>query len=323
MNHNGNRPRLGNEGGMLRFPGITGRLILPERPVRAALAGLALYETRKLRQRVLVLAGRLSLRLRLGGLMRAREWPATVNTEWWQCWLADVAEPTAGRIDRIAINLFGDRQTALLMDHHGRPLGFAKVWPGRNNYAGLENEAVILKALEIDPPVRFRTPRILAHGVLNGHVYQLFTPLPEGRQRHPPADPGLIASVIDEVQTKLTALPKPTDSPSHHVMGHGDFSQRNLRLAADSNLWLFDWEYAGWTPRLADEIRYWATWHATRLNPRIKRDSARMLRLLRSRGTDKEILEAVSWPEHNLPIEQALRDAIHAEVEPHAKATAG
>ncbi|WP_372921871.1 phosphotransferase family protein [Roseovarius sp.] len=297
--------------------------MLPERPVRAALAGLALYETRKLRQRALVLTGRLSLSLRLGALMRAREWPAAVNTEWWHRWLADVAEPAVGRIERIAMSLFGDRQTALLMDHHGRPLGFSKVWPGRKSYSGLENETAILKALEIDPPLRFRTPRILAHGVLNDHVYQLFTPLPEGRQRHPPPDPGLIASVIDEVQAKLAALPKPADSPAHHVMGHGDFTLRNLRLAADRNLWIFDWEYAGWTPRLADEIRYWATWYATRLTPQIRRDSARMLRLLRSRGTDREILEAVCWPEHSLRTEQALRDAIRAEVEPHAKATTG
>jgi aminoglycoside phosphotransferase (APT) family kinase protein len=155
---------------------------------------------------------------------------------------------------------------------------------------------------------------MLAHGLFEDHHYQLFSALPNGPKRQPPPDPELIASVVDELQEKLDSIPRRAHSAAHHVMGHGDFSHRNLRLAADGQLWLFDWEYAGWSPRLADETRYWATWFGARVWPRVGRDSTRMLDMLRRRGTDEEILEAVCWPEHNLPIEQALRNAIQAKI---------
>jgi hypothetical protein len=298
---------------LLRFPSRTGKLILPERPMRATLAGLGLYETRWWHQRLLVLVGNIFLRLHLGRTLQTRKWPTEVNAEWWRHWIADIVQPIVGRVNCFAIALLEARQAVLLMDEHGHSMGFAKIWHCSTIPEAQTSEALILDALQKDPPTSFRVPRMLAHGVFEDHLYQLFSALPDGPKRQPPHDPALIAAVVDELQAKLDSLPG-MDHAAHHVMGHGDFSHRNLRLAADGQLWLFDWEYAGWSPRLADETRYWTTWFGAGLWPRVGRDSTRILAMLRQRGTDAEILEAVCWPEHNLPIEQALRDAIQARI---------
>jgi hypothetical protein len=63
-------------------------------------------------------------------------------------------------------------------------------------------------------------------------------------------------------------------------------------------------------PPLADELRYWTAHHAysLRLNPR--RAAGHIVNVLRTRGSDDDIREAVAFPVFNRPREQAIRSAV-------------
>ena len=85
---------------------------------------------------------------------------------------------------------------------------------------------------------------------------RLYEPLP---QLHRPArlDAARIRSVSEEVSLALQPLlPRADGIPSHWRPMHGDFVPWNLREDSLGQLWLIDWEDAGWGPPLADFVRY-------------------------------------------------------------------
>jgi hypothetical protein len=294
---------------VIGFPPGSHFVVLPSRPTRAALAGLALYDATLFHQRTAARVVRLLLDIGLGSLLRNPD-SQYQPEDWWQELIEQVAEPVLGPVSRTAFLLPGDRIDALLMDQAGQPLGFIKVrWQDLESYRK-ELAGQLLERLAGSPPVSFRVPRLLAQGELNGIHYRLLEPLPEGPHRRPPRDPERISEVVEELQGKLDDAVSHTGMAPHHVPLHGDFTPRNLRLAADGRLWLFDWEHAGYGPRLADELRYWCSDLSLRFRPRAEPAAKWIVRVLRTRGTNDEILEAVEWPEFNLPREQAMRDHV-------------
>jgi len=85
---------------------------------------------------------------------------------------------------------------------------------------------------------------------------RLYEPLP---RLHRPArlDAARIRCVSEEVSLALQdLLPRADGIPSHWQPMHGDFVPWNLREDSLGQLWLLDWEDAGWAPPLADFVRY-------------------------------------------------------------------
>src|SRR5262245_18521583 len=85
---------------------------------------------------------------------------------------------------------------------------------------------------------------------------RLYEPLP---RLHRPArwDAARIRCVSEEVSLALNhVFPRADGIPSHWRPMHGDFVPWNLREDSLGQLWLLDWEDAGWGPPLADFVRY-------------------------------------------------------------------
>jgi hypothetical protein len=196
------------------------------------------------------------------------------------------------------------------MDEDGVPTAFLKLGWSSKTEDRIQREVQVLQHFVDHPPGRFRAPQILASGEFEGERYRLFEPLPDGAHTRPSPDANRIESVVDEFRACLSDLEKPPDIPRHYVPGHGDFTHRNLRMASDGNLWLFDWEYCEWMPPLADELRYWAAHYAFAIMPRPQAVARKIVDTLRHRGTVDDIREAVAWPEFNRPAEQAIRQAV-------------
>ena len=202
----------------------------------------------------------------------------------------------------------------LLMDQNGSPLAFVKVGSDRRNRERMLQEVRIRKTVREGLGARVRIPRLLGDGELHGRLYTVFEPIVDGAHRRPDPDPDLVGAAITEVHERLSGLPRGASVPPHHVAGHGDFTHRNVRLGTDGALWLFDWEHVGWMPPLADELRYWTAHHAFSLMPRPARAAREIVRILRNRGSEADIAEAVAWPEFNRRPEQAIRQAVGALV---------
>lgn len=282
------------------FPPGSGFVMLPRAPRRAARAGLALYETVETQQRIAALAGRVLTTAGLARLLPALDRPE-VDTGWWEAFIKEVAQPLIGPVGSVAFRVPGNpRVSALMMDHDGRPQGFAKLL----NSPAPDRMAALSALLSSAPTSAFYSPRTLAEGERDGWHYRLLEPLPEGAHRAPPFAPQKISAVADEFHDRAGGLPRPAGKPSHYVLCHADLTPRNLRVAADGQWWLFDWDNARWGPRLSDELRYWCAWFAYRRRPDVERDAARVHGLLRRRGSEEEIQEAVHWPDR---VEQTFR----------------
>jgi hypothetical protein len=263
---------------------------LPTSPRRAAYSGLALYDTRFLHQRIALKLGPVLART---GLLRLfPRMDPDVDWEWWERWIAEIAEPIIGRTDQIALRsvpYLGDVKVhGILMGSRGEPLGFVKV--GGRVFGGMEEAAWGLLASR--PPESFRVPACLAAGEMAGVRYRLHQPLPEGPHRRPPFRPRKLWTVIDEYQRGLRDLPRPRGTDPGHAPCHGDLQVINLRVARDGNWWLFDWGGVHWGPRLGDELNYWASMFESRVRPNPQRDADQVIRLLRGRGSRGEIIEA-------------------------------
>jgi len=70
-----------------------------------------------------------------------------------------------------------------------------------------------------------------------------------------PDEPRLL-EIVNEIQSGLAALPRPAEIPQHWEPMHGDFTPWNLRQQRNGNLFLIDWEDAGWAPPGADQVYY-------------------------------------------------------------------
>jgi hypothetical protein len=202
--------------------------------------------------------------------------------------------------------------TSLLFDKDGRILAFAKHLV-RDEPSELSTAAQEL--LTADPARSFHIPALLAHGRFEDMAYHMHAPLPGGGHRQPKPDPDVIEAVIDELQSKLAGLPGPDGTPDHFVPVHRDFLAINLRRASDGHLWLIDWDNVGWGPPLTDELAFWMGGVARRFGPTGNRRIVQTLELLRRRGSDEQIREAIEWrlghkPQEALPAEQAIRDGL-------------
>jgi hypothetical protein len=231
-------------------------------------------------------------------------------------WLIDRIDNPADVIPHetrtLAAGRHDSRVDLLLMARDGEPLGFLRLSDADHVQRRMEHEAHILHMLQQPQPATFRVPALRMEGSRGVWRWQLFEPLPDGPLQRPRIEPRRLASVVDEYRERIADLPQPANTPASHVPGHGDFTHRNLRVARDGTLWLIDWEYARWMPRLADELRFWAAWHAFTLLQRPQRAARRIVEILRDRGSDAEIAEAVAWPEFNRRAEAGIRNAVAA-----------
>jgi hypothetical protein len=292
------------------FPPGSGFVQLPRRPHRAARAGIALYEGVLPRQRLAIVVGRGILGARLTGLLpdgRRQE----IDWAWWQRLVDEVVTPVTGPIGHAAFRVPANpRHSALLMTRTGRPVAFAKILgverTGRSRQA--------LQLLDATASTVVRAPAPLASGTLQGVPYEVMEPLPEGAHRPPPFDLQHLRRVIDEFRARLEGLPRPVGTPERHVAVHSDLTPRNLRVAKDGTWWVYDLDRVQFGPALADELRYLCASFAYRRRPRLERDVAEIVRLLRQRGTDEDILEAVEWPGRMARTYLAVEDDMHAAI---------
>ena len=302
----GTRPGTGSgRAGRLGFPPRTGYLVLPGGDRRAAVSGLALYTPLYARQVAAVAATRALLRLGAGRVLRLRPQVELPDDGAWRRWLAEVVEPHVGPVaDQAWLPRTDDRTCALLLDAAGAPLAFVKL---RSHEEADRSEPAVLRLLATRPARTFRTPRLIADADFLHRHARVLEPLPEGPHRRPPRDPARVAAVVDELQELLEDLPRPAGVPARWRPAHGDLSPRNVRVAGDGHWWVYDWEYAGWGPRLADELRYWIADHAFRRGTDPVRDAERVLALLLRRGSESDVVDALHRRHFGKPAEDAIR----------------
>jgi hypothetical protein len=298
------------------FPPRSGFLMLPRGSARAALAGLALYDAVEPRQRMALHVGRALLRSGLVGLFPSVE-RSEINWDWWQKWLREVVEPHSGPAAHIAFRVpASPRVCALAIDADGRPLAFGKILSTAESALSYS----VRERLMETPPQMFSVPATIEEGVLDGVRHQVLAPLPPGRHRRAPHDPDRVRGVVDEFRALLDGLPRPPGIPSQHVICHTEFTPRNLRVDASGRWWLFDWDRASWGPPLADELRYWSAEFTYRRRSEPERDAERVYRLLRERGSDEDIVDAVRWPGHPWRTYRLQEERVHEAVARHAGA---
>jgi hypothetical protein len=285
-------------------------LILPVGPPRALSNAFGLVDAHTPARSLLVACARGFSKTGMMPLIPVRRKPANEVGHRLQQLLPKVAGSLHQEPAVMAVAIRDGRIDVLLMDPAGVPVAFLKLATGANAEGRMTSEARVLEGIRTPAKARAHIPRILARGEVDGRSFHVYEPLPDGPHGRPAPDPELIAAVAHDVRDRLADLPRRGDVPIHFVPGHGDFTHRNLRAAGDGSLWLLDWEYARWMPPLADELRYWTAHHAysLRLNPR--RAAGHIVNVLRTRGSDDDIREAVAFPVFNRPREQAIRSAV-------------
>jgi len=267
-------------------------LIVPRWPRRATVAALGLSDAVEPRQRMMFRAVALAAYLGLGRVLPGMaRLPTGLDPAWWSAWFDAVAKPILGDASYVGYRVPPNgRVAALLMDHRGQPLAFAK----HLSRPPSELELQISLALQ-HGRFPFNTPQVVAEGEFNAIWFRMYAPLPSGLHRRPPHDPARLRRIVDAWHRSFDHLARPPGIPGDAVVCHADFTPRNLRVASDGRWWLIDWDNARWGPRLADELHYWCAEYCWGLRPRPKRDAERVLALLRERGTDDEIASAAEW----------------------------
>jgi thiamine kinase-like enzyme len=137
------------------------------------------------------------------------------------------------------------RSSALAFDHSGTPLYLVVV--------EFEGKTVIHPN---SSGRSFRVPACLDSFNTGGWHIRVIEPLPK-YHRAAGWEPTRIRNVVEDIPKSLDGLLKrPKSIPAHWGQLHGDFVPWNLRESGDGQLWLVDWEDAGWGPPLADAVRY-------------------------------------------------------------------
>jgi hypothetical protein len=269
-------------------------LVVPKSPRRATVAALGLSDAVEPRQRIMFRAAAFAALLGLGRVLPGvARLPAGLNPAWWRDWFEAVARPMLGDASYVGYRVPPNgRVAALLMDHRGKPLAFAK----QLSRPPSDLELQISRALQ-HGGAPFNTPQVIAEGEFNSIWYRMYAPLPSGLHRRPPHDPPRLRAILDAWHQSLHHLPRPPGASEDAVVCHADFTPRNLRVASDGRWWLIDWDNARWGPKLADELHYWCAEYCWGLRPRPQQDARRVVALLRQRGTDADITTAADWPE--------------------------
>jgi glycosyltransferase involved in cell wall biosynthesis len=145
-----------------------------------------------------------------------------------------------------------ERSSMLGLDEDGAPRVFVVVEP--------QNRKDLTERL---PATRsFRVATCVDSFCEDRWSVRLYEPLP---RLHRPArwDAPRIRRVSEEASEALEQLlPRAEGIPSHWRPMHGDFVPWNLREDSMGQLWLLDWEDAGWGPPLADFVRYVVAYHS-------------------------------------------------------------
>jgi len=152
---------------------------------------------------------------------------------------------------------------------------FSSQWEKeRSNMLGLDGDGTPRVFVVVDPQGRatltermrstrsFRVITCVDSFSYENWSVRLYEPLP---RLHRPArwDAPRIRRVSEEVSLALDRLlPRADGIPSHWRPMHGDFVPWNLREDSQGQLWLLDWEDAGWGPPLADFVRYVVAYHS-------------------------------------------------------------
>ena len=235
-----------------RFPPRHGGVLLPLGDRRGAALGLTMYTVSKpwpVRAH--------GAAFRVTRVLGARflpgqtvSWSPPFPTETWRELLSRWEE-TCGPFSSIAI--YARPQTnrtglTLYLSAKGRPVAVVKV---RDQFAVLQREQIALQHVQMTRPTTFRVPKPLGAGVAGGLAWSA-----QEAVFAAPHQPVLSVPqrLFDDLRNSLAYLANQDGDPAH-----GDLTPWNLRLDADRQVWLFDWEDVGSAPRGSDRAYFAVT----------------------------------------------------------------
>jgi peptidoglycan/xylan/chitin deacetylase (PgdA/CDA1 family) len=242
------------------FPPRWGNELVPVGTREDALAGLTMYAAS--RPMAVVVQRLVWSATRLVGpwiipSMRTAFSPPVDETHWDD--LLEVWREEFGPFDAFAVHRPRDTRRfglALLLLRQGRPQAFLKLRTDAKGSSVLKNEYHTMGIVRATNPASFGVVEPLVFGKLGESSYLASAPLPEGIHRTPVRPP--LESIIAEIQSVCGSLKRPEGTPQHWVPMHGDLTPWNLRRFAGGNLFLLDWEKAGWGPPGSDFVLYTA-----------------------------------------------------------------
>jgi len=159
--------------------------------------------------------------------------------------------------DSFAVHRARDPQRsglAFLLLRDGEPRAFVKLRGDPEGSGVLTHEHRCLSTVWKGGPETFHVVEPLLIGRVGTWHYFATRPLEPQMHRPPIAPP--IEEITSEIRGLLAPLPKPTGTPDHWVPMHGDFTPWNLRQFPGRELFLLDWENAGWGAPGSDYVLY-------------------------------------------------------------------
>jgi glycosyltransferase involved in cell wall biosynthesis len=119
-------------------------------------------------------------------------------------------------------------------------------------------------------------------------------------QFHRPAgwDLARLRRVAADASRALDGLERPPNTPSHWRPMHGDLVPWNLREDKRGQLWLLDWEDAGWGPPLADLVRFIVAYASLGWNSPV-RIASRVKAILATESSAALHEAATFWLQHH------------------------
>jgi glycosyltransferase involved in cell wall biosynthesis len=181
-----------------------------------------------------------ALALGTPGVCLARGGPAEILRQW-----------PLRTLDSCSDRRSRQRSSVIGLTAQGRPEFFLTLEPFDNRSRG-----------PLTQGSSFRVPACVASCCVDEWSVRRYELLPEF---HQPAGSDLerIRQVAADASRALGAVVKRApDTPSHWRPIHGDLVPWNLREDSRGQLWLLDWEDAGWGPPLADYMRYIVAYHS-------------------------------------------------------------
>jgi glycosyltransferase involved in cell wall biosynthesis/thiamine kinase-like enzyme len=191
----------------------------------------------------------------------------------------------------------------------GEWLHFSSQWDKqRSSFVGLNADGepeifLTIESLEnrsrgpLIPAASYRVPACRHSFFYENWSVREFEPLP---RFHRPArwEPERIRQVAADISRALEGrFERPANTPSHWLPMHGDLVPWNLREDERGQLWLLDWEDAGWGPRLADLFRFIVAYHSLRWrNP--ARIAAQVKSILVAESEEALQEVAMFWLQH-------------------------